>query len=106
MAGRKGQERFLGRAAMRDIRLEDALDCFWRVFGLDVAIDLAAERRLSTETAADQDVIALHSVAIFALLHFSGEKTDVADEVLGAGMMAAGEMDVYRRVERNARLAP
>ena len=80
------------------------------VFGassrLDVAIELAAERGVRPEAAADQDVIALDRVAVLGDLHLAGEQADLADIVLRAGVMAAGEMDVDRRVERDARLAP
>ena len=80
------------------------------VFGassrLDVAIEFAAERGIGAEAAADQDVIALDRVALLGLLHLAGEQPDFADEMLRAGMMAAGEMDVDRPVERNPRLAP
>ena len=51
-------------------------------------------------------MIALDRIGILADLDLAGEQADLADEMLRAGMMAAGEMDIDRRVERNARLAP
>ena len=77
-----------------------------RVVGLDVAKQLARQRRVRAEAAADQDVIALDGVAVLRDRHLAGDQADVADVVLRAGMMAAGEMDVHRRVELDARLAP
>ena len=77
-----------------------------RVLGLHVAIELAGKRRVRAEAAADQDVIALDGVAVLGGLHLAGEQADIADVVLRAGMMAAGEMDVHRAVELDARLAP
>ena len=38
--------------------------------------------------------------------YLGGDEADIADIMLGAGMVAAGEVDVDRRVEGNARLAP
>src|SRR5580700_130115 len=106
MAAREREETFLRRGAVGNVGLEDALDGLRRVLRLDVAVDLAAERRVRPETAADEHVIALDRVAVLADLHLAGEQADLADEVLGAGMVAAGEVDIDRRVDRNARLAP
>ena len=49
---------------MRQIALQHALDGARRILGLDVAVDFARQRRVRTEAAADQDVIALDGVAI------------------------------------------
>ena len=51
-----------------------------RVLGLHVAIDLAAERGVRAEAAADQDVIALDRVVVLGHLHLAGEQPDVADD--------------------------
>ena len=103
---REGDEAFLARGAVREIGLEDALDRLRRVLRLDVAIKLAPERGIGPEAAADQHVIALDRVGLLVLLHLAGEQADLGDEMLRAGMMAAGQMDVDRRVERDARFAP
>ena len=66
MAAREGEEAFLARGAVREIGLEDALDGLRRVLRLHVAIELAAERGIGPEAAADQDVIALDRVALLA----------------------------------------
>ena len=50
-------------------------------------------------------MIALDHVALLRTSHLAGEQADVADVVLGAGMVAAGQVDVDRLVERDARLA-
>ena len=99
-------EGLVGRGAAREIDLQHALDGLRRVVRLHVAIELAGERRVRAEAAADQDVIALDGVAVLRGLHLAGEQADVADVMLRAGMMAAGEMDVDRPVELDTRLAP
>ena len=91
---------------MREIGLQDALDRLRRILRLHVAVKLAAERGVWSEAAADQDVIALDRIGVLAVLHLAGQQADLGHEMLRAGMMAAGEMDVDRRVERNPRLAP
>src|SRR5262249_16774291 len=106
VAAREGKEALLRRRTVGDISLEDALDRLWGIDGLDVAIKLAAEHGVRAEPAADQDVIAFDLLAVLGFLHFAGEQPDFADEVLGAGVMAPGEMDVDRRVDLYARLAP
>ena len=85
---------------LREIGLEHPLDRPRRVLGLDVAIDLAADRGLRAEAAADLDVIALDRVAVLGGLHLAGQQPDIADVMLRAGIRAAGEMDVDRAVER------
>ena len=70
-----------------------------RVFGFDVAIKLAAERGIRAETAADKDVIALDLIAVLGHLHLAADQADIADVMLRAGMRAAGQMDIDRRVE-------
>ena len=92
--------------AMREIAFQHALDRARRVLGLHVLVELARERRVRAEAAADQDVIAVDRVAVLVDRDARRDQADVADVVLRAGMMAAGEMDVDRRVERDARLAP
>ncbi len=106
VAAGKVDEAFIFRRTMREIGLEDALDGLRGVLRLDVAIDLAPERGVRSEAAADQHVIALDRIVLLGLLHLAGEQADFGHEMLRAGMMAAGEMDVDRRVERDARLAP
>src|ERR1039458_6064701 len=106
MAAREGDEGLLARGAVGQIGLEDALDRLRRVYRLDVAIELAAERGIRAEAAADQQVIALDRVAVLGLLDLASEQADLTDEMLRAGMMAAGQMDIDWRVERDARLAP
>ena len=50
---------------MREIGFEDARDHARRFVGDDVAIKLAAERRVRAKAAADQDVIALDRIVVF-----------------------------------------
>lgn len=92
-----------GRAAC-EIGLQHPLDHAWCVVLLDVAQHLGADRRINAEAAADMDVKAFDAVFIRDR-DLGADQADVADEVLRAGVMTAGEMDVDRRVERHARLA-
>ena len=48
-------------------------------------------------------VVALDLIAIVVHRHLGADQADVADVMLRAGMVAAGEMDVDRRIEREAR---
>src|SRR5262247_2207747 len=72
------EERFLA-LAVRQKSLEHALDDGWRVLGLDVAKNLAAERGVGTVTAAHQHVIALDGIAFRRRFHLAGNQPDVAD---------------------------
>ena len=89
---------------MGEIAFEHAFDDARRILCLHVTINLAAEGRVRTETAADVHVIAFD--LLLAIFDLAGKQSDVADVVLRTGMMAAGKMDVDRSVERDARLAP
>ena len=78
-----------------------------RVLGLDVAIESRGRARhpgrsrRRSERDSPRPGRRPRSACDLA-----GQQPDLADEMLRAGMMAAGEMDVDRRVERDARLAP
>src|SRR5689334_7399664 len=91
---------------MGEIGLEQLLDRFRRILRLDVAIDLLADIGVRAEAAAGVEMIALHRLLIACARHLGGKQADVADVMLRAGMVAAGEMDVERRVDLDARLAP
>src|SRR5438874_1964454 len=106
VAPRKGEETLLARSAVREISLEDALDGARHRFRDDIAIEFAPQRGVGSEAAADRDVIALDRVGVRVGLHFAGKKADLRHEMLRAGVMTAGQMDVDRRVERDARFAP
>src|ERR1700730_10111098 len=106
MSAREGEEGFRRRGAVRKIGFENAGDRARRLGGDDVAIKLAAERRVRAETAADKDVITLEWIVVFVDLDLAGEQPDLGHEMLRAGMMTAGQMNIDRRVERNASLAP
>ena len=75
-------------------------------FGAHVHEDLARQSDVHAGAAANQHVVALDRVAVVVDRHLAGDQADVADIVLRAGMMAAGEMDVHGRVELDARFAP
>ena len=106
MAARKGKESLVRRRAALEIGLQQFLDGLGRVLGSEVVIDLLADVGLRTETAAGKEVIALDRVIVLADGYLCCDQADIADVVLRAGVMAAGEMDVERRVEVDARLAP
>ena len=107
MAARKGQEGFFGRGAVREIGLEQPLDRLRRVLGLEVVIDLLPDIGIGTEAAAGEEMIALDRYRRPRRHRtFARDQADIADVMLRAGMVAAGEMDVERRVDVDARLAP
>lgn len=86
--------------ALGEIRLQHALELLRQIGHAHVAPQLAAERALVAGAAADHHAIALDHVV--ALRDLDAEQADIADIVLGAGMRAAGEVDVDRLVERDA----
>src|SRR5262249_16530830 len=102
----ESEEAFSRRCAGRGVGLEHALDGLRRILGFDIAVDFRRDRRVRAETATDVNVVALDRVAVFGDLHLAGEQADVADVMLGAGMMASGEMDVDGAIERDAAFAP
>jgi hypothetical protein len=61
--------------------------------------DFAAAGGVRPKTAADVNVIAFDLIAVFGNLDLGAKEPDVADIVLGAGIRAAGEVNVHRRVE-------
>src|ERR1700704_3810598 len=91
---------------MREIRLQQALDRLRRVFGLEVVVDLLPDIGVRAKTSAGEQVIALDGVVVLADRHFGGNQPDIADVVLRAGLMAAGDMNVEWRLDVDARLAP
>src|ERR1700678_1349606 len=103
---REGKERLVGRGAVRKVSFENLLDGARRLFSDDVAINFAPERRVRPKAAADQNVIALDRVRLFVRLDFAGQEPDLGNEMLGARVVAAGQVDVDRRVEFNAGFAP
>ena len=91
---------------MREIGFQQPLDRFRRVFRLEIVIDLLPDIGVRTKAAASEQMIALDRVDILADIHFRGDQSDIADVVLSTGMMAAGDVDVERRIDIDARLAP
>src|SRR6266851_5089502 len=112
MPPRERKESLGARSAVGEIAFEHALDRARRVLRLDVAVYFAAKRSVGPEASSDINVIALNRLLILslilslALLHLAGEQSDIADVVLRARMVAAGEVDVDRTVELDARLTP
>src|SRR5690606_7502054 len=73
---------------------------------LYVAIDLAADCGVGTVTPTDMDVKAIDGIAVVVDCDARADQADVANIVLRAGMMTAGEMDIDRSIQRDARVAP
>src|SRR4029079_15779403 len=93
-------------SAMGQVRLEDSLDRLRRILGLHIAVKLTPERGVRPKTAADQHVITLDRIVVLVVLYLARQQADLGDVMLRAGVMAAGQMDVDRDIERNARFAP
>src|SRR5512138_3985897 len=72
---------------------QQAFDDEWNLRRGQVPKQFPAERALVAESAAGVDVIALD--LRLAVGDLRAEEPDVADVVLGAGVGAAGEMDVH-----------
>src|ERR1700691_5575774 len=106
MPARKVEEIFLAARAMREIGLEDATHRPRHLLGDDVAKKLAAERRVRAKSATDIDVIALDRIGVLVRLHFARQQPDLGNVVLRTGVMATGQMNIDRRVERYTRVAP
>src|SRR3954463_6023908 len=106
MAARKCEKSFFGRNTMREIGLQQSLDRLRRVFRLEVVIDLLPDIGVRTKAATGEQMITLDRIDILADIHLRGDQADIADVVLRAGVMAAGDVDVERRLDVDARLAP
>src|SRR5215210_792213 len=92
-------EKALGRiGSMSEVRLKQTLDALRRVFGLHVGVDQLGDGGVAAEAAADMDVIALDLI-VLADRDLGPDEADVADVMLGAGVRAAGQVDVDRLVE-------
>src|SRR5579883_3654406 len=93
---------------MGEIGLQQPLDGLWRLACLEVVIDLLPDLGLRAEAAAGEQMIALDHIIALALTrrYLGRDQADVADVVLGAGMVAAGEMDVEWRIDIDTALAP
>src|ERR1700687_5819452 len=91
---------------MREICFQQLLNRLWRVLSLKVVVDLLPDIGIGAEPSAGEQVIAFDGVVILTDGHFGADQADIADVVLRAGMMTAGEMDVQRGVDGNPRLAP
>jgi hypothetical protein len=78
--------------------LSSTLDGARRIFRLHVLEQFARHGGVRAEAAADQQMKAIDRVAIVIDRNARADHADVADIVLRAGMMAAGEMDVDGRL--------
>src|SRR5256885_11559954 len=95
-------EAFFRGVGPREIGAHQPLDCVGRFIRRDIAQDFAPEPAPVAEAAAREQVIALD---FGILVRDPGrEQPDVADGVLRTGIRATGEMNVERRVDREARI--
>src|ERR1700677_402491 len=106
MAPCEGIKALRAIGAMPEIGFQQTLHRYGRLIGLDVAQHFSADRPFIAEAAAEDDMIAIDGVAFFIDGDARADQADVADIMLRAGMMAAGEMDVDGLVERDPVLAP
>ena len=85
---------------MREVGPQQSFDRLWRVLRLDVAIDLVATVGVGPEAATGVEVIALDGIALIVGGNARREQADVADIVLRAGMVTAGQVNVERAIDR------
>src|SRR6202047_153050 len=97
---------FGGGGAMPEIGLEPPFDSRRRFLCFHVAQNLAPDRGRDARAPAGDDVIAVHRIAFLVDANPRGDEPDVADVMLRAGMMAAGQVDIDRLIESYPSLAP
>ena len=103
MAFRECLEGFVLRRALREVGAQQPLERLRQFGGGNVAQDLASQLAPFAEAAADEDVVPL-DFRIPAGCHLRAEQADIADVMLRAGMRAAGQVNVQRRVQGKARV--
>src|SRR5260370_9694632 len=91
---------------MRQICFQQLLDGLRRIFSLEIVLNLRPDVAIRTEPSTREQMISLDGVVLLSDRHFRSDQTDVADVMLRAGMMAAGQMDIERGADRHPRLAP
>src|SRR5579872_6165654 len=106
MTARKCGEGFGRACAMSKIYLQQLFDRLRHILRLDVAIDLLPDLGVGTETASGIQMVAFNGIVVVAEGNLGREKADIADVMLGAGVVAAGQMNVQRRVEFDPPVAP
>src|SRR6185312_15111386 len=78
----------------------------WRFIGLQIADHLLPDVGVRSKSTAGKQVIAFYRFVFARTGHLGRDQSDVADVVLGAGVVASGEVDIERRIEFNPALAP
>ena len=102
---RERDERFIWSQAVARVGLQDTQHSLRAVLDFDVAGELPRDGGIWTKAAANVNVKTIDRVfAIWRYRYFAGDETNVANVVLGTGMVAAGQVNVDRAIERNARL--
>src|SRR3954454_9330691 len=106
MAPGKCQEGLVGGGAMRKIRLQQPLYRSWRILRLDIVKNLLTEIGMWPKAASGEHMIAFDRLVALPGRHLCRDQADIADKMLRTGVMTASQMDVERRVDGNAGLAP
>ena len=91
---------------MRHVGPQKTLDGLWHVLHFDIVEEIACHRRVGAVATADQNMKTFDGIAVVGDRHAAGDQPDVANVVLRAGVMAAGQVNIDRTVERHAGLAP
>ena len=91
---------------MCQVRFQQSFNGLRRVLCGEVPIDLLSDIGIRAKTPSREQVIAFNRVICLAQRNLGGDQADVADVVLGTGMVAACQMNVQRGVNLHARLAP
>src|SRR3989442_8115791 len=102
VALREALKAFFGRSAPFEVGAQEPLDCGGCFIRRDIAQYFAPEPARVAEAAASEQVITLDFGIVGRDL--GREQADIADMVLRAGIRAAGEMNVERRVDLEARI--
>src|SRR5690606_15854195 len=99
MATGEIEEGFGGRTAVGQIGPEQAFHGIWAIVPRNITEQFATDAGIAAGTAADKQVEAFDRVSVVAPVDLAGDEPDVADIVLGAGVVAAGQVNVDRRVD-------
>ena len=100
----EGLEGFAGVDAICRPRTQQRLDHFGRVAGSNIGLQQSPYGALCAKAATHMQMITFDLIALIVHGDLGADEPDVADIVLCAGMVAAGEVDVDREVYAQARI--
>ena len=104
MARGESLEAFVAVDAMGHPCPQQPLDRLWRIAGAHIRLQQATNGALCAKAAAHMQMIAFDLIAFVVNRHLGADKADVADIMLGAGMVAAGKVDVDWQVNAHPRI--